>query len=77
LAAQVTAALIEQLMWQLVFFSYIRRFKNRAGDTLREVEPPAIQIDFNITLDMLAATFKLLSEDRDEDACTIENTSHS
>jgi hypothetical protein len=68
LAAQVTAALIDRLMWQLGLSPYVRRFKNAAGYTLRGDEPPEIDIDFGLTLDLLGEAFELLFQDREADA---------
>jgi hypothetical protein len=68
LAAQVTAALIDRLMWQLGLSPYIRRFKNAAGYTLRADEPPAIDISFELTLETLGEAFALLCQDMDGEA---------
>jgi hypothetical protein len=74
LQAQVIAALIHRILREFGLSPYSRRFKNEAGCTLVPDRPGTIDIDFGLTVELIANTFDLLREDREPEVIAADVT---
>jgi hypothetical protein len=74
LQAQVIAALIHRILREFGLAPYIRRFKNEAGCTLIPGKKGTIDIDFGVTVELIAATFDLLRDDKEGEVMSADVT---
>jgi hypothetical protein len=74
LQARVIAAVIPRILREFGLAPYIRRFKNEAGCTLIPGKEGTINIDFGLTVELIAATFDLLRNDQEMEVTSADVT---